>query len=282
MAGKNTAVFGIFKTRGQAENCVVALRYNGFRLEDISVLLPENLGSKDLKTEKATKAPEGLAAGATTGAAIGGALGLLAGVGALAIPGLGPFIAAGSIMATLAGIGAGGTIGGLAGALIGAGMPEYEAKRYEGRVREGGILLSVHCDNSEWTRKAKDLLERVGATDISSTGESGADFAKSDRPMPRGIEAGEDYTRDFRIHYDRVFVGTGLPFDTYAPAYDFGYQMAGEPRYRGKNFNDVEADLRRDYERWNPNSTWEKVKDAVRYGWDRLTGRGARAADGRR
>jgi hypothetical protein len=278
MAGKNTAVFGIFKTKADAENCVGALRDNGFRVEDISVLLPENLGSKDLKTEKATKTPEGVTTGATTGAVIGGALGLLAGIGALAIPGLGPFIAAGPIVATLAGIGAGGTIGGLTGALIGMGMPEYEAKRYEGRVREGGILLSVHCDNSEWTRKAKDMLQRVGASDVSSTGESGADFAKSDRPMPRGIEGDEDYAGDFRLHYERTFVATGVPFEQYSPAYEYGYQMAGEPRYRGRNFNDVEGDLRRDYERAHPNSTWEKMKDAVRYGWDRLTGKGARTA----
>lgn len=189
MAEKNIAVFAIFTTRSAAENAFNNLRDNGFRMEDISVLLPENVGNKDLGTQKATKAPEGVAAGAGTGALIGGTLGLLAGIGALAIPGLGPFIAAGPIMATLAGVGVGGTIGGLAGALIGMGLPEYEAKRYEGRVKQGGILASVHCDNADWVRKAKDILQASGGEDISSTTEARADYAQSDRPRARG--AGE-------------------------------------------------------------------------------------------
>ena len=152
---------------------------------DISVLFPHNEGTKDFAHEKGTKAPEGAAAGAGTGAVIGGALGWLVGVGSIAIPGVGPFLAAGPIMAALAGAGVGGTAGGLVGALIGMGIPEYEAKRYEGRIRKGGILLSVHCDNSEWTSKAKDILERTGAEDVSSTGEASADFAESDKPRPR-------------------------------------------------------------------------------------------------
>jgi len=149
------------------------------------VLFPHNEGTKDFAHEKGTKAPEGAAAGAGTGAVIGGALGWLAGVGAIAIPGVGPFLAAGPIMAALAGAGVGGTAGGLVGALIGMGIPEYEAKRYVGRIRKGGILLSVHCDNSEWTSKAKDILERTGAEDVSSAGEASADFAESDKPRPR-------------------------------------------------------------------------------------------------
>jgi len=130
-------------------------------------------------------APEGTAAGATSGAVIGGGLGWLAGIGALAIPGLGPLIAAGPIVAALAGAGAGGVLGGLTGALVGMGIPEYEAKRYEGRVKEGGILLSVHCDDSNWTKRAKEILERTGADDVSSAGEASADFSKTDKPMPR-------------------------------------------------------------------------------------------------
>jgi hypothetical protein len=185
MAGKNTAAFGIYRDRVSAENGVDALRLANFRNTDISALLPENLGTKDFAHEKGTKAPEGATAGATTGAVVGGGLGWLVGIGALAIPGLGPLIAAGPIMAALAGVGAGGAIGGLTGALIGMGIPEYEAKRYEGRVKSGGILLSVHCDSSEWTKKAKEILERTGAEDVSSTSEASADFAKSDKPMPR-------------------------------------------------------------------------------------------------
>jgi hypothetical protein len=161
------------------------LRQRGFRNTDISVLFPRNEGTKDFATEKNTKAPEGTAAGAGTGAVIGGTLGWLAGIGALAIPGLGPFIAAGPIMAALAGVGVGGAIGGLTGALIGMGIPEFEAKRYEGRIKEGGILLSVHCDDSDWTKKAKEVLEHTGAEDVTSTGEAKADFQKTDKPMPR-------------------------------------------------------------------------------------------------
>lgn len=157
----------------------------GYRNTDISLLLPENAGTKDLAAEKSTKAPEGAATGAGSGAVIGGALGWLAGIGTLAIPGLGPFIAAGPIMGLLSGIGVGGAIGGVTGALIGAGMPEYEAKRYEGRIKSGGILVSVHCDDSEWAKRAKEILEETGAQEVSSTGEAAADFAKTDKPMPR-------------------------------------------------------------------------------------------------
>ncbi len=185
MAGKNTAAFGIYRDRMGAENGVDALRQAGFRNTDISALLPENEGTKDFAHEKNTKAPEGATAGAGTGAVVGGGLGWLVGIGALAIPGLGPFIAAGPIVAMLAGAGAGGAIGGVAGALIGMGIPEYEAKRYEGRVKNGGILLSVHCDDSKWTKNAKEILEQTGAEDVSSTGEASADFSKSDKPMRR-------------------------------------------------------------------------------------------------
>jgi hypothetical protein len=188
MAGKNTAAFGIYTTRAAVENAVDQLKAAGYRNTDISVLFPENAGTKDFAHEKHTKAPEGATAGAGTGAVVGGTLGWLAGIGALAIPGLGPFIAAGPIMAALAGAAVGGTTGGVVGALIGMGFPEYEAKRYEGRIKDGGILLSVHCDDSEWTKKAKNILENTGAEDVASTGESAADFAKSDKPMPRGFE----------------------------------------------------------------------------------------------
>jgi len=185
MAGKNTAVFGIYKSQERAEQAVDMLIANGFRKTDISVLMAENVGTKDFAHEKGTKAPEGAATGAGTGAVIGGTLGLLAGIGALAIPGLGPFIAAGPIMATLAGAGAGGAAGGLIGSLVGMGIPEYEAKRYEGRVKSGNILLSVHCDSSDWVDKAKGILERTGAEDISSTKESSGDFSNTDKPQVR-------------------------------------------------------------------------------------------------
>jgi hypothetical protein len=185
MAGKNIAVFGTYPHRASFEYALGALKKEGFRDTDVSVLLQENPGTKDLVTQKSTKAPEGAATGAGSGAVVGGALGWLAGTGALAIPGLGPFLVAGPVVATLAGIGVGGTLGGLTGALLGLGVPEYEAKRYRGRIEKGGILMSVHCDNWEWVIRAKNSLCSTGAEDISSTGEIAADYDNSDRPMTR-------------------------------------------------------------------------------------------------
>ena len=158
MAGKKTAVFGIYHNANQAERVVDRLREEGFSNDDISVLLQDNQGSKDFAHEKNTKAPEGTTTGVTTGGVIGGTLGLLAGIGALA------------------GLGVGGAVGGLIGALVGMGIPEYEAKRYEGHIKEGGVLLSVHCDTSDQITRAKDLLKHTGAQDISSSGEASADY----------------------------------------------------------------------------------------------------------
>ena len=191
MAGKKVAVFGIYSTRASVESATDSLVSAGYPASDISVLLPESLGGpKEMGTEKATKAPEGTAAGVTTGGLIGGTLGVLAGVGLLAIPGLGPFIAAGPIMAGLAGLGVGGAVGGVTGALIGMGIPEFEAKRYEGRLQKGGILLSVHCDTSEEIKRAKIILERTGAEDVTSTGEASTDASKTDREAAARVARG--------------------------------------------------------------------------------------------
>jgi hypothetical protein len=172
MSSKDIAVFGIYKTAAQAEHAVDALVLDQFSNSDVSVLLPDNQTTKDFAHEKHTKAPEGTTTGVAAGGTIGGTLGLLAGIGALAIPGVGPFIAAGPIMGALAGLGVGGAVGGLVGALVGMGIPEFEAKRYEGRVKQGGILLSVHCDTAADIARAKDVLKRTGAEDISSTSET--------------------------------------------------------------------------------------------------------------
>ncbi|HXM61750.1 MAG TPA: hypothetical protein VN950_12915 [Terriglobales bacterium] len=187
MSGKNTAVFGIYPSYTTVEMGVDGLKAAGFSNRDISVLLPESAGSRDFAHEKGTKAPEGATTGAGTGIVLGGAMGWLLGIGALAIPGLGPFIAAGPIMAALAGAGVGGAVGGITGALVGMGIPEYEAKRYEGRVKDGGILLSVHCDSSEWIKRAKQVLERTGAQDVSSSGEASSDDTETDRQLPRAV-----------------------------------------------------------------------------------------------
>jgi hypothetical protein len=168
---RNIAVFGIVATVNEAERAVDHLLAAGFSSSDISVLLPDDEGTRNFAHEKHTKAPEGAATGVTAGGVVGGTLGLLAGIGVLAIPGVGPFIAAGPIMAALAGLGVGGAVGGVVGALVGMGIPEYEAKRYEGRVREGGILLSVHCETDSEIEAAKDSLTATGAQDISSADE---------------------------------------------------------------------------------------------------------------
>lgn len=181
MAGKNTAVFGIFRDTVSVGGALQALRTAGFRNADVSVLIPENAGTRDFVHHKDTKAPEGATTGAASGAVIGGVLGWLAGIGALAIPGIGPFIAAGPIMGMLAGAGAAGVAGGVVGSLVGMGIPEYEAKRYEGHVKSGGILMSVHCGSSELVSRAKRILEETGGEDVSSASEAAADYATSDR-----------------------------------------------------------------------------------------------------
>ncbi len=179
--GKNIAVYGIYPTRSAVELAVDELKAEGFRSADVSVLFSSPDTSKDFAHDNTTKAPEGAATGAVSGATVGGVLGWLAGIGTLAIPGAGPFIAAGPIMAALGGAGLGGAVGGIAGALIGIGIPEYEAKRYEGRISEGGILLSVHADDEEWSDRAKEILERTGAEDIGEKSEA-------DAPRARGNE----------------------------------------------------------------------------------------------
>ena len=185
MAGKNTAVFGLYPSITSVEIGVDELKSAGFSNTDISVLLPESAGTRDFAHEKNTKAPEGATTGAGTGVIVGTALGWLMGIGALAVPGVGPFIAAGPVMTALAGAGVAGTVGGIAGALIGMGIPEYEAKQYEGQLKNGGILLSVHSDNSNSTRRAREILKRTGAQDIAASGEASVDEPPSDFTLKR-------------------------------------------------------------------------------------------------
>lgn len=166
-----TAIYCIAKTDDQAGSIVTQLRASGVRDQDISVLFPDRKGSKEFAHEHNTKAPEGAAAGAGAGGVTGGVLGLLAGIGMLAIPGVGPLIAAGPIMAALSGIAVGATVGGIAGALIGMGIPEFEAKRYEQSVKGGHILMSVHSESSDMTKRVKEIFKSAGAEDISTTSE---------------------------------------------------------------------------------------------------------------
>src|ERR1700722_15884677 len=186
MAGKNTAAYGIYSNEATAEVAVDQLIAGGFSNDDVSVLMSDVRGSKDFAAEKNTKAPEGTATGVGVGGVVGGTLGLLAGIGALAIPGVGPLIAAGPIMGALAGLGVGGTVGGVVGALVGMGIPEYEAKRYEGHLKAGGVLLSVHCGTSDQITRAKGLLTGTGAADIASTGEASVGSRESKQPLTTG------------------------------------------------------------------------------------------------
>jgi hypothetical protein len=171
MVGTNTGVMAIFGDENDVNIAVSRLREGGFRATDISILMADNRGSKDFAHKKETKAPEGATLGGATGAVIGGAFGWLTGIGAIALTGFGPLIAAGPIMAALAGMGVGGAVGSVAGALIGMGLPEYEAKRFEGMIKEGKALLSVHCDNSQWVARAKDILKDSGGQDIAAQSE---------------------------------------------------------------------------------------------------------------
>ena len=177
------AVVGMLTNTQQASEIVTRLQSSGFSVNDISVVFPDKEGTRDFAFEKNTKAPEGAAVGGVAGGAIGGTLGLLAGIGALAIPGLGPLIAAGPIMAALGGMGAGAAVGGLSGALVGLGIPELEAKQYETKIKNGGILISVHVEDGKERKRAKEILEQYDAKDISVVGEEGV--SKGDQAYPR-------------------------------------------------------------------------------------------------
>lgn len=180
MASKK-AVVGLVSSQTQAETIVNQLQHAGFVSDDVSVLFPDKQGTRDFAHEKNTKAPEGAVTGASAGGVVGGTLGLLAGIGALAIPGVGPFIAAGPIMAALSGAAAGATVGGIAGALVGMGIPELEAKQYESKIKGGNILISVHVEDSEERSRAKKILENAGAADVATVGEKSP---PSGRPKP--------------------------------------------------------------------------------------------------
>jgi hypothetical protein len=182
---KNIAMFAILRDRPHAEAGVKALIDSGFREEDISVLMAENVGTKDFAHEKHSKAPEGATVGAVIGALLAGTFGLLVGLGTISVPALAHFLVAGPAMCALAGVGAGGVVGGLIGLLVGLGIPEFEAKRYAGLIKDGRSLLSVHCDTSEWVNRAKHVLKSVGGQHIVSTGESNAGFASSSKPNLR-------------------------------------------------------------------------------------------------
>lgn len=172
---KSKSVFGIMPSEASAIQAAEALKSAGFLPNDISALFPDKSGTKDFAHEQHTKAPEGATTGAGVGGALGGGLGWLMGIGALAIPGVGPFVAAGPIMAALSGAAAGALVGGITGSLIGLGIPELEAKRYEGKIRAGNILLAVHAETSEQIDRAKEIFKNAGAEDVSYSEEASVD-----------------------------------------------------------------------------------------------------------
>jgi hypothetical protein len=186
---RNTSVIGIYEDRTTVSDAVDVLHRAGYRATDISVLSSDNQGSKDFAHEKHTKAPKGAAAGAAVGALAGAAVACFVSIQSIAIAGLGALIAAGPLLATLAGAGAGGTLGWIVGWLAGLPLSDYVAKRYAGRVRRGGILLSVHCDSPEWCDRAKKALKDTGARDISSAPEAAADYGTADKPTERAPAA---------------------------------------------------------------------------------------------
>jgi hypothetical protein len=269
------AVFGIAKSEEQAVRIANNLKAAGFADNDISAIFPDKQGTRDFAHEQHTKAPEGAASGAAAGGVIGGALGWLVGIGSLAIPGLGPFIAAGPILAALSGAAAGGTVGGIAGGLIGLGIPEYEAKQYEGKLREGNILMSVHAEDSAQVSRAKDIFKNGGAEDISYSGESSV--SRSDRSDQSGeAEPYTTYESGYRENFTSTYGRSGRQYTEYEPAYRYGYTLATDPRYRDRDWQIIEPEARRDWANQKKGS-WEEFKDAIRHGWDRARGR--RSAD---
>jgi hypothetical protein len=239
----NTVVFCIYKHAEQADSAVDALRESGFSSADISVLMSET--------------PENAAAGASSGAPggmLGGALAWLAEAGTLAVPG-GPFVATGPLMVLLENVGIGGTVGGLAGALIGAGASEHHAKHYQGRIQSGHVLISVHCEDFQRRNAAREILERAGAEDISSTGDSVS-----------------DYEADFRRNYATNHTDFGVAYSDAAPLYEFGFRMARSERFAGKKFEDVEPEFKAEYLLEFPSGDWNQASDLVLYGWERAGG----------
>jgi hypothetical protein len=276
------AVFGIAKSEQQAIRIANDFRAAGFTDNDISVLFPDKQGTRDFAHEQHTKAPEGAVSGGVAGGVIGGALGWLVGIGTLAIPGLGPFIAAGPILAALSGVAAGGTVGGITGGLIGMGIPEYEAKRYEGQLREGNILISVHADNSEEVSRAKDIFKNAGAEDISYTGEESVngDSGREESGRTTRVYEAEPYTAyesGFRENYASTYESSGRTYVEYEPAYRYGYTLATDPRYRDRDWNAIEPEAQRDWSNYG-NGSWERYKDAVRHAWERVRGQRSAAS----
>jgi hypothetical protein len=276
------SVFGIAKSENQAIRIANDLRIAGFSGNDISVLFPDTQGTRDFAHEQHTKGPEGAVSGVVAGGVIGGALGWLVGIGSLAIPGVGPFIAAGPILAALSGVAAGSTVGGIVGVLIGMGIPEYEAKRYEGKIREGNILISVHAENSDEITRAKNIFKNAGAEDISYTGEESVKDDSRDKSYERSAQMSRSrfyeaepysfYEPGFHEDFNSMYSHSGHQYSDYESAYRYGYMLAMDPRYRDRDWDAIEPEARLGWAEYS-RSRWEEFKDVIRRSWDRVRAR---------
>jgi uncharacterized membrane protein len=264
-------VVALYDHINDAENAVQDLINGGFRREDVSLVANDEAHAQGNKGMNAT-----VGEGAGIGAALGGLAGLLVGLGALAIPGIGPVLAAGPIAATLAGMGIGAVTGGLIGALMDAGVPEEEARYYSEGVRRGGTLLTVRSSD-DMLQRATDLLNRHHPADIhqratqwQQAGWTGSDDRET-RVAPRDVSA---YDEDFRRNYQRAYADMGYNYDQYQPAYRYGFDLRTHEDYRGHDWQEIEGQARHDWEQRHPSTDWDQFKDAVHYGWEQASGHG--------
>jgi uncharacterized membrane protein len=295
----NKTVVGYFDQYAQAQNAVSALVDTGFSRSDISLVASDPTGEyakSSMVTSTDSDSTSYTAAGAGTGAILGGIGGLLVGIGALTIPGIGPVIAAGPLATTLLGVGVGAAAGGLIGILMDVGIPENEAHYYAEGLRRGGAVVTVSTQDEMLIDRATNIFERNGAVDIDrradewrQSGWTGYDPNISSRapttPLNQNLgntDFGkfEDYAPDFRTNFTTRYGNRGYTYDRYEPAYRYGYTLAYDKRYAGKDWSAIEADVRRDWEK-NNQGAWEDFKDSIQYAWDRVRGYSAAEATAR-
>jgi uncharacterized membrane protein len=269
---QSQSVVGIFDRRSEAEDAVRELINSSFRREDISLIAGNASGEYAKPMVASDEGMSGTTAGATTGAVVGGIGGLLVGVGALAIPGIGPVIAAGPLVTTLLGAGVGAAAGGLIGALVDVGVPEEEAKYYAEGIRRGSTLVSVRADDEMMIDRAVNIFERHNAIDIDRRAEEWrkAGWTGFD-PNAASSAPYNAYENDFRSNFNSLYANRGYTYDRYEPAYRYGCTLAGDTRYSSKDWSTIESDVKRDWEKTNKGA-WDDFKDSIRYGWDRVRG----------
>jgi hypothetical protein len=270
-------IVAFFDNFDSAQTAVHELVNNGFRREDISLVASDQENRFSGARTGADDATSGAAGGAGVGAVLGGLTGLLVGLGALAIPGIGPVIAAGPLAAALAGAGIGAVAGGLIGALVDAGIPEEEARYYAEGVRRGGTLVTLRA-SEDMVDRATAIMNRYNPVDINQRAtqwqESGWTGFDSDLSTYTGTSTGDfsDYENDWRRDYERSYATSGYSYDQYAPAYRYGHDLSTNDRYHGREWNAMESDIRRDWEQRHPDNAWDNVKNAVQFGWQRAQG----------